>query len=286
MKAEDPCATRRLLKRRFTASALEREIAALIAKHDVAEATRLEQALFALRKRLADAERKLATKPTKTASESRRIATAKLETTRARLADLKRSDSPALDRRIFPGVYCPAMVWEDGRRVVKPMRFRLRPPSVPAHFDRSHPGTYNVRRDALTKFWRGQFGVTHGLVLVDAFFEHVWRHRAEDRELRDGETGQDVVIEFAPNPPKRMLAACLWARWSRPGEATLDSFAFITDERPTEVVSAGHDRCIIPIRAQHIDAWLNPDRPNLQASQSILDDSERPTFRHRIAEAA
>jgi putative SOS response-associated peptidase YedK len=157
---------------------------------------------------------------------------------------------------------------------------------VPASFDRTHAGTYNARRDALTKFWRGQFGVTHGLILVDGFYEHVWRHRAEGRELREGENEQDVVIQFQPNPPQRMLAACLWAHWSRPDEPDLDSFALITDEPPPEVAAAGHDRCIIPIKPEYIDAWLNPERDNLDALQAILDDRERPTYRHRLAEAA
>lgn len=265
---------------------IEREIAALIAKHDADEIARLETEMFALRKRLADAERKLAAKPTKAAAESARIATSKLESTRARLADLKRSERNASASRIFPGVYCPVMVWEHGRRVIKPMRYQLRPPQVPATFDRTHVGTYNARRDALTKFWRGQFGVTHGLILVDAFYEHVWRHRAEGRELREGETEQDVVIQFQPNPPKRMLAACLWAHWSRLDEPSLDSFALITDEPPPEVAAAGHDRCIIPIKSEYIDAWLNPHHENLDALQAILDDRERPAYHYRLADAA
>lgn len=264
----------------------EREIAALIVKHDSAETTRLEQELFALRKRLADAQRKLQVKPTKAAAESERIATSKLETTRTRLAELKRTEASSSDQRIFPGVYCPVMVWENGRRVVKPMRYQLRPPQMPATFDRTHPGTYNARRDALTKFWRGQFGVTHGLILIDSFYEHVWRHNAEGRALRDGEAEQDVVIQFAPSPPQRMLAACLWAHWSRKDEPALDSFALITDEPPAEVAAAGHDRCIVPIRESYIDAWLNPDAANLDALHAILDDRERPAYQHRIAQAA
>jgi len=67
---------------------------------------------------------------------------------------------------------------------------------------------------------------------------------------------------------------------------SLHSFALITDEPSAEVAAAGHDRCIIPIREQHIEAWLNPDRSNIEALQTILDDRERPTYRHRIAQAA
>ena len=80
-----------------------------------------------------------------------------------------------------------------------------------------------------------------------------------------------------------MLVACLWSAWRGPGEADLLSFAAITDEPPTEIAAAGHDRCIIPIKPEHLDAWLNPDRSDLDALQRILDDRERPYYEHRLA---
>jgi hypothetical protein len=57
----------------------------------------------------------------------------------------------------------------------------------------------------------------------------------------------------------------------------------ITDEPPEEVTAAGHDRCIIPIKPEHVDAWLDPDRSNLKALYSILDDRARPYYEHRMA---
>ncbi|MFL9860072.1 hypothetical protein PQR72_30795 [Paraburkholderia madseniana] len=42
-------------------------------------------------------------------------------------------------------------------------------------------------------------------------------------------------------------------------------------------------RCIIPIKPEHIDAWLNPDPHNLAAQYAILDDRERPYYEHRMA---
>jgi hypothetical protein len=39
-----------------------------------------------------------------------------------------------------------------------------------------------------------------------------------------------------------------------------------------EVAAAGHDRCIIPIKPENVDAWLNPDPENLAALYAILDD--------------
>ena len=58
---------------------------------------------------------------------------------------------------------------------------------------------------------------------------------------------------------------------------------FRSDEPPPEVAAAGHDRCIIPIRPEDIDAWLNPHPANLAAQYSILDHRERPYYEHRKA---
>jgi putative SOS response-associated peptidase YedK len=104
----------------------------------------------------------------------------------------------------------------------------------------------------------------------------------EGRELAAGEKDENVVLEFKPTPTQDMLIACLWSRWEGPGEELL-SFAAITDEPPAEVAAAGHDRCIIPIKPEHIDAWLHPDRQNLAAQYAILDDRARPYYEHRMA---
>lgn len=67
----------------------EREIKALIDEFHKAESMRLEQELFAQRKRLAEAERKLQGKPTKAAAESARIAGSKIDQALRRLEDLR-----------------------------------------------------------------------------------------------------------------------------------------------------------------------------------------------------
>ena len=141
----------------------------------------------------------------------------------------------------------------------------------------------NARRDNLEGFWKGLFGYTHVIAVVNAFYENVNRHRVEGRELRPGEEVENVVLEFKPRPTRDMLVACLWSRWSGPGEPDLLSFAAITDDPPVEVSAAGHDRCIIPIQPEHVEAWLNPDSRNLAAQYAILDDRERPYYEHRLA---
>jgi putative SOS response-associated peptidase YedK len=64
---------------------------------------------------------------------------------------------------------------------------------------------------------------------------------------------------------------------------TVLSFAAITDEPPPEVAAAGHDRCIIPIKPENVDAWLDPKQGDLSVMYAILDDRERPYYEHRLA---
>jgi hypothetical protein len=90
-----------------------------------------------------DAERTLQTKTTKAAAESKRIATNKIDSTLHRLDDVRRAELKDSDLRIFPGQYAPVMVMENGKRVIKPMRYQCRPAGKPAFYDVKYPGTYN-----------------------------------------------------------------------------------------------------------------------------------------------
>ncbi|WP_313256351.1 SOS response-associated peptidase family protein [Stenotrophomonas acidaminiphila] len=248
-------------------------IAHEIRQWDAEDIAQLETELFRQAKRLADAERKLATKPTKTAENEKRIAGNKIEQIKGRIADLKRARPEAKDSRMFPGYYCPVLVSERGRLVVKPMRYQCRLAGKPAFYDTKFPGTYNARRDSLEKFWAPAFGRTHGLIVADRFYEHV--------EV----DGENRVLEFVPRTGEQMLIACLWSHWTDPKgqEPDLLSFAAVTDNPEPEVAAAGHDRTIINIKPEHIDAWLNPDPANLQALYAIFDDKRHPYYEHRIA---
>ncbi|WP_137917188.1 SOS response-associated peptidase family protein [Hydrogenophaga sp. 2FB] len=249
----------------------EVRIKSAIDEFNAAQAKVIEEDLFKQKKRLADAERALLTKVTKKATEDQRISTDKIDKGLRRLRDLTRTDARDRDSRIFPGVWAPVMVMEEGKRVIKPMRYQCRPAGKPAFYDQKFPGLYNARLDNLQKFWRGQFGVTHGLMVVDMFYENVDR------------PGGSVVLEFHPEPAHPMLIACLWSHWKGPGEPDLLSFAAITDEPPEEVAAAGHDRCIVSIKPEHVEAWLNPDPARLEEQLSILADPVRPFYEHRLA---
>jgi len=120
-------------------------------------------------------------------------------------------------------------------------------------------------------------------MLVDAFYENVSKAKMEGTLFDSHERDEDVVLEFPPYNSQLMHVACLWSRWSAPGETDLLSFAAITDEPPPEVAAAGHDRCIVPIKPDNINAWLNPDASDLAAMYAILDDRDRPYFEHKLA---
>src|SRR4029079_18897830 len=129
---------------------------------------------------LADAERTLQTKTTKKALDDQRIATSKIEQIKGWLCDLRRDElnEDTETCRIFPGQYAPVIVMENGQRVIKPMRYQCRPASEPALHDVKFPGTYNARRDNLEGFWKDLFGSSHGVAVVNAFYENVNKHRA------------------------------------------------------------------------------------------------------------
>lgn len=255
----------------------------MIERFNQSQAAKFEADLFRQRTRLADADRALELKTTKAAAESKRIATNKIDALRRRLDDLRRIELLERDAQIFPGHYAPVIVMENGERVIKPMRYQCRPAGKPAFYDRKYPGTYNARRDNLDGFWQQLFGFTHCLLVATAFFENVSRAKLEGRQLQEGERDEHVALRFEPEPADDMLVACLWSRWRADGQGDLLSFATITDEPPPEVAAAGHDRCIIPIKPQNVDAWLAPEAGNLPEQCAILDNRERPYYEHRRA---
>lgn len=249
------------------------ELQSNLREADAAAIALLEQELFVQRTRVVEAERKLQTKTTKRAQDDVRIGTKKVEAAKARIAGLKRTEWKPADSRVFPGVYAPVMVMEGGRRVLKPMRYQCRPAGKPAFYDTKYPGTYNARRDNLEGFWGGLFGYSHGVMVAERFYEHV--------EV----DGRNTILEFVPRTGEPMLIACLWSHWTDPKgvEPDLLSFAAITDDPEPEVAAAGHDRTIINIKPEHLDAWLNPDPHNLAALYAIFDDKRHPYYEHREA---
>lgn len=90
-----------------TAPGDDDRIAAAVAQANRVRANGLEQELFALQRRLADAQRSLQMRTTVKASESRRIATAKIARVLKRLDGLRGGTLVDSASRIYPGHFAP-----------------------------------------------------------------------------------------------------------------------------------------------------------------------------------
>lgn len=257
----------------------EQQVYDLIQEYNAELISSSEQEMFKQTRRVADAERKLAVKETKAALTDVRVGGNKIKQMKRWIADAKRTAHEAeRDDRIFPDWYAPVLIVENGKRVVRPMRYHCRPSGMDPSIDRTKDGrvsgTYNARRDNLKRFWRNQFGYTHGLMLAETFYEQV-----------DDGKGGSKEIHFQPRTGETMFIACLWSHWVDPKgiEPDLYSFAAITDNPEPEVAAQGHDRTIINIKPEYADAWLNPDPNNLEAMFAIFDDKRHPYYEVRKA---
>lgn len=264
----------------------ERRIKRAIDEHRSRLASKMEHDLFVQKTRLVNAERSLKEKETKKAREDIRIAGSKIETLTIKLRNLRSSEPSDEDNRIFPFVYTGVIIKQNGQNLLTPMRYFCRQAGKPAFYDRKFPGLYNARRDNLEKFWADQFGSHHAVVVVESFYENVKRHTMEHRDLRAGEKEENVVLQFKPEPAQIMYIACLWSHWTDPRELDLRGFAAITDDPPPDVAAAGHDRCIINLKSEHVEAWLTPENRSAAELQSMLSDRATPVFQHEIMIAA
>jgi len=215
--------------------------------------------------------------------EERRVASNWIRTRERQLDALRRRVIERSDSRVFQHWYASVVLVDNGERVIRPMRYLLRRAGHPSSDDKKYSRCYNARRDNLDRFWKHQFGHTHGIMVVTSFFENVSRHKMERRELAEGEAEENVVLQFDPQPAVRMHVACLYSDWIGEGEPDLLSMAAVTDEPPPEIAAVGHDRCIVPVSDANLDAWLNPEGRSSLELHAILDARERPYYEHRIA---
>ena len=214
--------------------------------------------------RLHKAREKLAVRETKAALNDVRVATSKIAQFSSRLQDLDRVEPKPRDARIWPGDYC-SVALVDGERLLRPMRYQCRMPGWTAETEKQYPGTYNARRDNLETSWKRLFGRQHAVMVVERFYESV------DRD------GKAVELEFVPRTQEPLLVPCLWSYDERD---RLYSFAAITDDPEPEVAAAGHDRTILDLKPEHVEAWLNPGG-DVKRMQAIFDDRRHPYYEHR-----
>lgn len=271
------------------AASIAPELAAVAAAANAEGAVLLHAEIAKQSERREEAVAKLASaKPTKAAEKDLRVSTNKIEAAQSKLEELSAPASADGMDRIWPGHFAPVLIRdaETGERLIVPMRYRCRLPGWTAATEVEKPGSYNARRVNLSTAWRRVFGVHHGLIAASRFYESVKLHDLQQRALAPGEREQKVELVFTPRTREDLLIACLYNYTGAGGdEPAFYSFATITHDPPPEVEAAGHERCIVTIEEDDIEAWLNPTAQTPAELQSILDRgiAVRPYFEHELA---
>lgn len=168
------------------------------------------------------------------------------------------------DGRIFPNYFAPVIVNKNGQRVIKLMRYRVRPTESPEEIP-SQYAVYNARLDSLEKrkTWEAIFLKNHGVIPFTNFYEWVERE------------GKKQLVTFKPKTRTFMHSPVIYDTWeSKDKRIKFDSFAIITTDPNKEVEEQGHDRCPIFIRDKNIDHWLDPKNLSKNEAYKILSDQE------------
>lgn len=239
----------------------------------------------------------LKTKPTKKAATEERVSLNKIKKIGADLEKHRSLEFLSEDeQRIFPLHYFTMLCLDEaGQRVVRPVRYLMRPHDRDASFDTKFSGCYNARLDNLESvpWWKSSLGQRHGLILVKKFYENVQSNEYSKHHVLspDKKTAKSLVICFEPDSSEYMLIPTLWDKWEpkgqgqQNGQQPLYSAALITDEPALEVAQAGHNRTPIFLNENAIDDWLSVGHSNT-AIREILSRRERPYYRHLILSAA
>ena len=180
---------------------------------------------------------------------------------------------PGEDNIIYPNTFAPVIVYVNGQKLIRPMRYRIRPSGsreeVPTKYN-----LFNARTDSLfkKKTWKRLVGVKHCLFPFKAFYEWV----------PGGEKGKKRLVTFYPTKQDLMWAPGLFDTWtSQDGSVSLESFALITVDPPSEILEQGHDRSPLFLSADFVDEWLKlPGERGTRNVFDILSKRQEVTYGH------
>lgn len=194
--------------------------------------------------------------------------------------DPKTFKAPDKVNRIYPNYFAPVIIKEEGKRVIKPMRYQLLPHfSKESTYTMVNPKTnrkktiptYNARLDSLEsrRAWENIFMKNHCLVPFVRFFEWV--------EYQ----GKKKQIGFYSNEHEIMWAPGLYDHWSSDdGKEEIDSFAIITTDPHPDVVRMGHDRTPIFLNEEYINDWLTPENESKDEIYEMLKQEENRQYQY------
>lgn len=272
-------------------TAQEKKIAKSILEWHEKQTSELEQLIFAQKKRLDGAKKILSSKPTKKAAEDERIATNKIEKAKADIKHHRASTAlDDSDYRVFAKHFVSVLSLDDeGEKVIRPMRYLMRPHNKDESFDKEYYGCYNARFDNLgrVEWWKGAMGKRHGVLKIRRFFENVdprdYLKNKKHKLSRESKAKGSIVLCFEPEGVEFMYVPVLWDYWEKKGEGGFCSCALITDEPAPEIAEAGHDRTPIFLKESAIEQWLHA-KGSVAEVKEALGGSHRESvyYKHRV----
>jgi putative SOS response-associated peptidase YedK len=176
-----------------------------------------------------------------------------------------------MEEQIYSKYWAPVIVFEEGKRIIKPMRYQLLPSFCEEDkYTRINPktgrkqeikNTFNARIDSLEKAraWKIPFGKQHAILPLVSFYEWVPRDN------------RPTLINFKPTKQDYHLAPCLYDTWEGEDDRIIQSFAIITTEPRQEVLAMGHDRSPIALKENFIDQWLSPQSSSKSELYQLLN---------------
>ncbi len=180
---------------------------------------------------------------------------------------------PGEDNIIYPNIFAPVIVYANGQKLIRPMRYRIRPAGsreeVPTKYN-----LFNARLDSLfkKKTWKRLVGVNHCLFPFREFYEWV----------PGGKNGKKRLVTFYPLDREIMWAPGLFDSWvSQDGSLSFESFALITVDPPSEVFEQGHDRSPLFLDLDFVDEWLTlPEKKGPMNFLDVLSKRQEVTYGH------
>lgn len=189
---------------------------------------------------------------------------------RRKMPVLKQADD---DGRIFSNYFANIIVPKDSKRLIEPMRYRVRPNGSKTEIPTKY-NVFNARLDSLEirDTWKSIFMKNHGLIPFIRFYEWVESN------------GSKKLISFSPDSFELMWSPCIWDEWKdKSGKIFFKSFAIITDDPPAEIESMGHYRCPIFLNKSDIDIWLNPNIYDKEKIYSILKNKTEAHYSYKLS---
>lgn len=145
----------------------------MVTVHRLAQIRAADEEIAAQAARHADAVQRIAIASTPAARHGRRQAELKIAAAQQRRQRVLQGPAAWDAGLIFPNTFAPILVQGVDGLELRPMRYRCRPSRLDSKLDRLLNGAHVARRDSLEGTWREEFGISHGVVVAESFFESV-----------------------------------------------------------------------------------------------------------------